>query len=93
MEKSNIGDLELEFHSIALCKSTLLVVKCRRGMLGCGYISLATADKTGEAVALVTGVKNLSDMMNASVCGVSRAAAELGIKTGDLGVDAVKKLS
>jgi uncharacterized protein YunC (DUF1805 family) len=63
----------------------LLIVKGSRGFLACGYISLETCEKTGEACAIVTGVKKHEDMLTAKVQGVSSRAKGLGARTGMTG--------
>jgi uncharacterized protein YunC (DUF1805 family) len=70
----------------------LLIARGRRGMLTCGYINPATCDKTGEACAIVTGVKSFDDMLTANVVAVSQAAAALGIAIGITGREALEKM-
>jgi uncharacterized protein YunC (DUF1805 family) len=70
----------------------LLIARGAKGMLACGYINPATCDKTGEACAIVTGVKCFDDMLQAKVVAVSRAAASLGVEVGLTGGEALEKL-
>ena len=70
----------------------ILVIKAGNGFLGCGYISLETAEKVGDAVAIVCGVKNFDDMLNAQVKNVSSAAAKFGVEPGMSGRDALLKM-
>ena len=70
----------------------ILVIKAEKGLLGCGYISLETAERVGDAVAIVSGVKNFDDMLAAKVKGVSAAAAALGVTTDMTGREALLKL-
>jgi len=35
----------------------LLIIKGSKGFLACGYVNVETCNKTGEACAIVTGVK------------------------------------
>ena len=72
--------------------SVVLMIRGGKGLLGCGYLSVATADKTGDALAVVTGVKNYDDMLEASVKAVSMAAVELGVSVGMSGREALVKL-
>ena len=51
----NIDKLEQDHIQLA---RPLLVVKANGGFLGCGYLNVATFNKTGEVFALVTGVNN-----------------------------------
>ena len=58
-----------------------------------GRITRATADKTGDALAIVSGVKNYDDMLKAEVKAVSAAAAALGVAAGMSGKEALAKLA
>ena len=73
--------------------SVVLMIRGGKGLLGCGYLSVATADKTGDALAVVTGVKNYDDMLNTDVKAVSAAAATLGVSVGMSGREALLRLS
>ena len=81
-----------ERHFIQL-KSPLLLIKGAKGILACGYLNVETFNKTGEAAAIVTGVKTHEDMAKAKVIAVSNAARAAGIEVGMMGEDALKKFS
>jgi uncharacterized protein YunC (DUF1805 family) len=68
----------VEAHRIDLVVP-LLVIKGRRGILACGYLSVATMNKLGEAGAIVTGVRDYEDMLRAQVVSVSERAEQLGV--------------
>ena len=87
------GSHSYEAYRISTGKANLLMIKGHKGFLGCGYFNIEVADKIGEAVALVTGVKNFGDMLNAKVFAVSAAAQGLGVKLGDSGQEALEKLA
>ncbi|MDM0029115.1 YunC family protein [Variovorax saccharolyticus] len=70
----------------------LLIIKAPKGFLGCGYISVETCNKTGEACAIVTGVNSFDDMKSAKVVATSAKAQELGVLIGDSGEQALEKL-
>ncbi len=72
--------------------SPLLIIKGESGFLACGYINAATCNKTGEACAIVNGVNNHDDMLEATISDVSAAAVALGIKLGMSGADALEIL-
>lgn len=72
--------------------ANLLIIRGGRGMLACGYLKIETAEKLGDALAVVTGVKTFDDMLRAKVAQVSSAAARLGVEVGMSGRDALKKL-
>jgi len=67
----------------------LLIIKGSRGFLGCGYINIETCNKTGEACAVVTGVKTHEEMLNAEIKAVSAEAARLGVRVGMRGKEAL----
>jgi uncharacterized protein YunC (DUF1805 family) len=71
-------------------KLPLLIIKGRRGLLACGYLNSETCDKTGEAAALVSGVKSFDDMALATVNKVSAAGAALGLKPGMRGAEVLE---
>jgi uncharacterized protein YunC (DUF1805 family) len=81
-----------EKHHIQL-KSPLLLIKGAKGILACGYLNIETFNKTGEAAAIVTGVKTYEDMVKAKVIAVSNAARAAGIEIGMSGEDALAKFA
>lgn len=92
MEKLELDGLTFEGWRIPLPNSTLVFIRGRRGVLGCGFFNVETADRIGEALAVVSGVSTPSEMLSAEVRQVSRAAAELGVRPGDTGREALRKL-
>ena len=83
---------QFDGYAIPSGNTFILVIKGKNGFLGCGYISLETAEKVGDAVAIVSGVKNFEEMLTAKVKAVSAAAAALGITAGMTGREALLKL-
>lgn len=67
----------------------MLLIQGGKGMLGCGYLNVDTAEKLGDALAVVTGVKSYEDMLKAKVKKVSSAAALMGVKEGMSGEEAL----
>jgi len=51
------------------------------------------ANKVNDVCAIVTGVKTPNDMLDAKVVAVSTAAAQLGIKEGITGKEALLLMS
>ena len=92
METVEIGGHCFEGYSIPTANSVILIIKAPRGFLGCGYFSLETAEKLGDAAVIVKGVKNFDDMLAAQVKGLSPAAAALGITAAMTGKEALLKL-
>ena len=82
----------LDAVTFATQKTKILVIRARLGILGCGYISLETAAKVGDVLAVVSGVSDYDGMLQASVKAVSPAAEALGIRPGMTGCDALTKM-
>ena len=83
---------EFEGHRIPTRTANIILIKAPNGFLGCGYFSVETAEKLGENVALVTGVKTYDDMLKAAVVKLSAAARQAGIAAGMSGRDALLKM-
>ena len=92
METINLEGNLLEVHSIATENTVILLVKARHGFLGCGYFSLETAEKVGDAVVIVSGVRNVDEMLVAKVKAVSSVAAARGVTMEMNGREALLKL-
>ena len=90
IETLNLDGVVCTGAAIPTPNATLLVITGANGLLGCGYFSVATANKLNDALAVVRGVANFDDMLAAQVCEVSDAAVKLGITIGMSGLDALK---
>lgn len=73
-------------------KLPLLLVKGARGILACGYLNVETFNKTGEAAAIVTGVKDFEDMLAARVVSVSAEGRNIGLSEGQNGRDVLESI-
>ena len=93
MATITLNGREFEGFSVATEHTGVLLIKAKHGLLGCGYFSTATADKVGDALAVVTGVGSFDDMLAAQVKVVSAAAAARGVKVGVTGREALELLS
>ena len=92
MEELTINGTSFQAARIPLPTSAILVIQGKRGILGCGYLSIETADKLGHALAVVTGVSTYDEMLNATVKKVSAAAEELGVEVGMSGRNALLRM-
>ncbi|WP_166425744.1 YunC family protein [Paraglaciecola sp. 20A4] len=70
----------------------LLTVQGENGLLACGYVDVDTCNKTGEACAIVSGVRTHDDMLVKPVLAVSNAARLLGVELGMTGTQALELL-
>jgi len=77
---------------IATEHGKILLIQSGKGNLGCGYFSLAPAEKLGDRFATVTGVKCFDDMLKAEVKAVSPAASACGVVPGMTGKEALRKM-
>ena len=89
MDELNIGGAAFYGYTIPIRRGAILLIRGGKGMLGCGYFSLDAAVKFGDALAIVSGVKNYDDMLAATVKAVSPEAESLGIKCGMSGKEAL----
>lgn len=74
----------------------LLFIRCRKGVLGCGYFDVATFDKTKEAGVVIRGVNSLDDLLCKEVVrreDISEAAQHLGVRPGMTGHQVIDRLS
>ena len=92
MEQINLEGHLLEGYAIPTENTSILLIKAEHGFLGCGYFSLATAEKVGDAAVIVSGVSDLDAMLAAKVKAFSPAAAALGVTEGMTGREALLKL-
>ena len=92
MEQIDLEGHILEGYAIPTGNTALLLIKAKNGFLGCGYVSLETAERVGDAAVIVSGVKNFDDMLAAKVKAVSSAAAARGVTAEMTGRQALLKL-
>ena len=92
MDSIQLDGNQLDAVTVATQNTKILVIRAAHGLLGCGYVSVDTAAKVGDALAVVSGVANYEDMLHASVKAVSPAAEALGVRPGMTGRDALLKM-
>jgi len=85
--------MEIETHVIELQNANLVLIKAKKGYLMCGLLNLETAEKFGQAAAVVTGVKTKEDALKARVKAATTAAKKLGIEEGMTGEEAIKMMN
>lgn len=73
-------------------QSPLLILKGKKGLMGCGYLNVETFNRTGEAAVIVRGVNTHDDMLKVKVVAASDAARALGVEVGMIGEAALEKL-
>ena len=70
----------------------LLVVVGKRGFIMCGFLNVEVAEKLQVAAAMVSGVKDFQDVLEAEIKAATSKAKELGVNLGMKGKEALKKL-
>ena len=88
----DLNGSKLKGVKISTNNTAILIIEAPKGFLGCGYFDIEVANKYNDAAAIVTGVKNLKEMLQKPIQKVSKAAQDLGIKVGSLGVEALQKM-
>lgn len=85
-KKTALG-IEIQLH-----KASLVMVTGAKGYLMCGYLNLETAERLGEAAAVITGIKTIEDLLKARVVNLTSKAKKAGVRKGMTGLQALKKL-
>ena len=70
----------------------LVMIIGRTGFVMCGFLNMEAAEKLNVTAAMVSGVRNFDDVLEAEVKAVTSRAERKGIKVGMKGKDAVKLL-
>ena len=78
---------------VDLPDAPVLMIDGKKGLVACGYFSIETADKVGHALAVVSGVNSLDDVLAGKVKAVSDKAAELGVSPAMTGAEAAQILA
>lgn len=92
-EKIIIEGREFTGIKIQTQNTSILLIKAFHGFLGCGYFNIEAADKFNDAFAIVTGVSNFEDMLEAGVVKVSSSARKRGVTEGMKGKEALLLLN
>ena len=70
----------------------LLLVIGETGFVMCGFLNMDAAEKLNVAAAMVSGVKNFDDVLEAKVKAVTPKAQKKGIRPAMTGKEALKLL-
>ncbi len=70
----------------------LVMIIGRTGFVMCGFLNMEAAEKLNVTAAMVSGVRNFDDVLEAEVKAVTSRAEGKGIRVGMKGKDAVKLL-
>lgn len=68
----------------------LLAIIGRTGFVMCGFLNAEAAEKFNVAAAIVSGVKNFEDVLEAEIKTATSKARSMGVKLGMTGKEAIK---
>ncbi len=89
MAELNLDGQLFETVHVPTEKTNILLVKAPGGgFVGCGYFDIAVANRVGDAVAIVTGVKTIEEVLAAPIVRLSDKAREAGVVEGMTGREA-----
>lgn len=83
----NLDDYQKTCHQLS---RPLLVISGSKGCLTCGYLSMESFERNGDAAAIVRGVNTYEEMLTATVKEVSSFARKLGVEPGMTGQQALE---
>ena len=83
----NLDDFQKTCHQL---QRPLLVISGSKGCLTCGYLSMESFERNGDAAAIVRGVDTYEDMLQAEVRAVSSQALALGAQPGMSGQEVLE---
>lgn len=70
----------------------LLMIIGRTGFVMCGFLNVDAAEKLDVIAAMVSGVRNFDDVLEAEIKAATSKAQSKGIRVGMKGKEAVKLL-
>ncbi len=76
-----------------LGRAPLIIAKADEGYVMCGYLNIDTAEKLGDAAAIVSGVKSVEELLEKPVKAVTTKARSLGVEPGMTGREALEKMT
>lgn len=68
----------------------LLAIIGRTGFVMCGFLNAEAAEKLNVSAAIVSGVKNFEDVLEAEIKIATSKAQLMGVKLGMTGKEAIK---
>ncbi len=70
----------------------LLLMIAEKGFVMCAFLNIEAAEKLGVAAAVVSGVKDFQDVLDAEIRAVTSKAKAIGVDVGIKGSDALKQM-
>ncbi len=60
----------------------LVLIKGSKGFIMCGYLNMEAAERLGAVAAMVSGVKNFDDILNAQIKSATTKGKQMGLEPG-----------
>lgn len=73
-------------------KRPFVMIETQKGILGCKYVNVDTANQMKDCVVVFSGISTPDDIVERNVEDLSEAAKRYGIKKGMRGSQALQKL-
>lgn len=70
----------------------LLLMIAEKGFVMCAFLNIEAAEKLAVAAAVVSGVKDFQDVLDAEIRAVTSKAKAIGVDVGIKGSDALKQM-
>ncbi|MBM3292451.1 DUF1805 domain-containing protein [Candidatus Bathyarchaeota archaeon] len=70
----------------------LVLIKGAKGFVMCGYLNIESAERLGAVAAMVSGVKNFDDVLNAQIKASTTKARQLGLEPGKIVKDVIANI-
>lgn len=84
-----IEGVEFKTAVLPTANSVILLIQGEKANLGCGYFSMAAAEKMKDRFAIVRGVGSIDEVLEAPVADCSPEAALCGVTAGMKGQEAL----
>ena len=81
-KKIKAGRKFIDAFRIKLAAKSLILLKCSKGYIMCGYLDLAVAEKFNDAAVRITGVSTIDEALKTTVSSCTSQARKLGIREG-----------
>lgn len=59
-------------YEMELGQKKLIIIKCQKGYIACGYIDKNIAEKNRDVAGFVTGIKSIDEMLSAKIENITK---------------------
>ncbi|MDD5746365.1 MAG: DUF1805 domain-containing protein [Candidatus Omnitrophica bacterium] len=87
-----ISNVRIKTFLLTLTNANLILAAAPAGLVMCGYLDIAAAEKIGDAACVVSGVRSVEELLDKPVVKLTAQAQERGISIGMSGREALRHL-